>query len=63
METGRFQSMLLPEIWNSVRSVYDSLAEGLTLRQLNEPDKHLATAFANESAHVYTNEITWKNNT
>lgn len=43
--------------------VYDSLAEGLTLRQLNEPDKHLATAFANESAHVYTNEITWKNST
>lgn len=33
--------------------VYDYLAEGLTLRQLNEPDKHLATAFANESVHVY----------
>lgn len=38
--------------------VYDSLAEGLTLRQLNEPDKHMASAFPNESAHVYANEIT-----
>lgn len=36
--------------------VYDSLAEGLTLKQLNDPDKHLADVFANESAHVYANE-------
>lgn len=43
--------------------VYDSLAEGLTLRQLNEPDKHMASAFPNESAHVYANEITWETGT
>lgn len=36
--------------------VYDSLAEGLPLKQLNDPDKHLVYAFANESAHVYANE-------
>lgn len=41
--------------------VYDSLAEGLTLEQLNDPDKHLVYAFANESAHVYANENYSKN--
>lgn len=50
--------MLLTDM--KVCAVYESLAEGLTLQQLNEPDKHLATAFADVSAHVYANEITWK---
>lgn len=40
--------------------VYGCLAEGLTLRQINESGKHLATAFAKESAHVFASEITGK---